>query len=81
MGMKSLPPTNAQLRVDLAPLRTWVALSTVGLAITLARNELYGVPLVPVRTGATPFLAMTALGALYAASVSAWLAVRRLYVR
>ena len=79
--MKPLPLTNAEQKLRLAPVRTWVALSIVGLAITLVRNGIYGVPFFPIRAGATPFLGLTALGALYAGSVMTWLAVRKRYVR
>lgn len=76
-GMRPLPPTNAEQRARLAPVRTGAALSLVGLTISLLRNGIYGVPFFPIRAGATPFLVLTALGALYAGSVMTWLAVRR----
>lgn len=81
IGMKPLPLTNAEQKARLAPVRTWVALSIVGLASTLLRNGIYGVPFFPIRAGATLFLCLTALGALYAGSVMLWLAVRRRYDR
>jgi len=53
----------------------------VGLAVTLLRNGVYGIPLFPIYEGATPFLSLTAVGALYAGWVMIWLAVRRRYDR
>jgi hypothetical protein len=46
--------------------------------MTLVRNVLFEIPLFPIRTGATPFLTSTLLGALYAGSVLTWLKVRKL---
>jgi len=79
--MKAVPPTNAEWRVRLAPLRTWAALSLVGLVISLVRSVLYGAPFVPVGVGLTPLVVLTTLGALYAAVVFSWLALRRIWVR
>jgi len=75
--VKPLPPTNAELRQKYQPIRTWGVLSAVGLTLSVLRNILLDIPLVPLRSGLTPFVAMTALGALYAAAVLSWLAVRR----
>lgn len=76
--MKPLPPTDAELRARYLPFRTWAALSVIGLVMTLVRNVLFEIPLFPIRTGATPFLTSTLLGALYAGSVLTWLKVRKL---
>jgi hypothetical protein len=79
--VKSLPTTTADLRVRLSPVRTWLALSVAGLAISLVRAALYGVSDLPITSAATPFIAATVLGAAYAAVVFGWRALRRLYVR
>lgn len=76
--MKALPPTNAELRARFLPFWTWATLSAIGLVITLVHNVLFGFSLAPIRTGATPFLASTMLGALYAGSVLTWLKLRKL---
>ena len=80
-AMKALPPNNADWRMRLAPLRTWAALSLVGLITTLVRNGLYSVPFTPIGAGLMPLLVLTMIGALYAVVVFGWLALRWLYVR
>jgi len=79
--VKRLPPTNAQLRVHYAPVRTWVALCTLGLFLTVVRHLVYDIPLVPVRQGLVPLWLCLIVGTLYTGTVHAWLAMRRLNVR
>ena len=79
--MKPLPPTNAELRQEYAPFRTWIALSVVGVVLTILRNVLYDIPLFPLRSSLAPFVVVSAVGAIYAGVVQARLAVRRRIVR
>lgn len=77
LPMKPLKPTVAELRERYLLLRTWAALTAVGLVVTLVRDVLFDIPHFPIRTGATPFLTLTSVGALYAGSVLTWLALRK----
>lgn len=78
--MKTIPATNAELRTAFAPLRTWGALAVAGMTATLLRSGLYHIPLMPVRVGMSPFIALNLIGAIYAACILGWLAVRSRYV-
>jgi len=47
---------------------------------SILRSWIYDIPLSPFRIGLAPLIALTIGGALYAMSIFAWLAVRRLYM-
>ena len=79
IAVKPLPPTNAQLRVLYAPVRTWIVMCGLGLLMSLVRDVVYDVPFVPIRL--VPFWICLTLSTLYAGTVLGWLAARRLYVR
>ena len=75
--MRKSSATDAELRRLYSPSRTWVALSAIGGMMTVIRNALYGIPVMPVRTGLTPLIVCTLLGAAYFAAIETWLIVRK----
>jgi hypothetical protein len=78
--MKKILPTSAEIRGRYQPVRTWAALSVIGILISVVRNVLYDIPLIPVRVGLAPFLVLSAVGAVYATVIIVWLSLRRRYV-
>lgn len=78
--MKKIPPSNAELRFQWMPFKTWAACTFIGAILTLVRNLLYDIPIVPVRPGLTPFIVMFLFGAAYATVGFTYLMVRRLTV-
>ncbi len=75
--MKALAPTDAELRHKYQPIRTWAALAATGATISVVRIALYDLPLIPLRIALSPLIALSEIGALYAAIILTWLAARR----
>lgn len=75
--MKLLPPTDAEIRAKLQPVRTFLALCLIGGLLNLMRNAVYGIPLLPIRTGLVPLITLSLLGACYYVGVESWLLIRK----
>lgn len=79
--MRPIPPSNAEVRAALRPMRTAAVLLVLGGVINLVRNLAYGIPVLPYRLGLTPFIICAVLGGSYAICSYCWLGLRRFYFR
>jgi hypothetical protein len=75
--MRPLPPTNAQLRVQYKPFRTWLVLIAISIPISIARDLVYGIPMFPIGQSLFALIANFVVGALYFLSIEVWFFVRK----